>query len=100
MQRAFDSVAGLHSGLVATKVDIQQDGKRIELIWPNKHVTTFDADWMYERRLPEEVEQQAAKVLSFCLINKEYCLRTGADLGGRVLGVYTPLKRVKCPFLS
>lgn len=63
LQRTFDSVAELHSGLIATKVDKHEDGKQIKLIWPNKHVTIFDADWLYERRLPEANEQHAEKVM-------------------------------------
>ncbi|XP_031551001.1 uncharacterized protein LOC116288368 [Actinia tenebrosa] len=61
MQRAFDSVKGLHSGLIATKVDIHEEGKQIKLIWPNKHVTVFDSDWLYERRLPEENQKHDEK---------------------------------------
>lgn len=61
-QRAFDSVAGLSSNLVASKVDVGMNGKQITLTWPNSHVTSFDSDWLFERRLPEAVEQQTKMV--------------------------------------
>jgi len=62
-QRAFDSVAGLTTDLVANEAKVEMDGKQITLIWPNNHISTFDSDWLFARRLPEEQEMQQEKMV-------------------------------------
>ncbi|EDO36770.1 predicted protein [Nematostella vectensis] len=58
LQRALDPVRELDPSLVASKAELSHDRKQITLTWPNGHVSCFDCDWLFERRLPDSNGQQ------------------------------------------
>ena len=59
MQRSFDVVADVDLDVVADDVEVLQNGEQVSVVWPDKHVSVYNSEWLHKRRLPEEEETGA-----------------------------------------
>ena len=78
-QHLLDTVREVDLNIIPDKVEINNDGTELSITWPNGHVSLFDSDWLFEKRLLDESKPPA----------KDSTKVTTRDLG-RV--VQTPIK--------
>ena len=78
-QHLLDIVREVDLNIIPDKVEINNDGTELSITWPNGHVSLFDSDWLFEKRLLDESKLPA----------KDSTKVTTRDLG-RV--IQTPIK--------
>ena len=55
-QRRFDTVDNLDLNILPEKLEVTQNGQELIIIWPDGHVSAFDSEWLYSRKLTENVD--------------------------------------------
>lgn len=55
-QRLVDVVRDVDINVKPTKVELSEDKTNLSITWPDGHVTMLDADFLFKKRLPSEVE--------------------------------------------
>ena len=55
-QRIVDVVRDVDINIKPTKVELSEDKANLSITWPDGHVTVLDADFLFKKRLPSEVE--------------------------------------------
>ena len=59
-QRLFDTFNQVELDVQPSKVEVSPDGKKMAIIWPDDHVSEFDSEFLFEKRLPETAEETTA----------------------------------------
>ena len=55
-QRLLDVVRDVDINIKPDKVEMSDDGTKLSVAWPDGHVSLLDSDWLFERRLVDEVK--------------------------------------------
>ena len=55
-QRIVDVVRDVDINIKPTKVELSEDKANLSITWRDGHVTVLDADFLFKKRLPSEVE--------------------------------------------
>ena len=58
-QHLLDTVREVDLSIIPDKVEINNDGTELSITWPNGHVSLFDCDWLFEKRLLDESKPPA-----------------------------------------
>ena len=58
-QHLLDTVREVDLNIIPDKVEINNDGTELSITWPNGHVSLFDSDWLFEKRLLDESKPRA-----------------------------------------
>ena len=53
IQRAFDLVDFAEIDVQVEEASVSQDGLHLSIIWPDKHESVFESDWLRKRCMPE-----------------------------------------------
>ena len=80
-RRAIDTVGEADIDLEAEKVEVLPNGAQISIVWPDKHVSVFEADWLRERSLPEKMDCPSERKN---IVKKGVELWDGARLQGKI----------------
>ena len=62
LQRSFDTVGKLEPSILPQQYEVTSDGKEIAITWPDGHVSVFDSDWLYSRRLSDGKERPSSEI--------------------------------------
>lgn len=57
LERLSDTVKDVPLDIRATNVEVSDDGGKLQLKWPDDHVTEFESDWLHGKRLLEKNER-------------------------------------------
>ncbi|XP_015751153.1 PREDICTED: gamma-butyrobetaine dioxygenase-like [Acropora digitifera] len=55
-QRLLDVVRDVDINIKPDKVEMSDDGAKLSVAWPDGHVSLLDSDWLFEKRLADEVK--------------------------------------------
>ncbi|XP_031569690.1 gamma-butyrobetaine dioxygenase-like [Actinia tenebrosa] len=52
-QRKLDIVGQIDLNIQAKSVEVTQDGQKVQISWPDNHVSEFDSRWLHQNKLKE-----------------------------------------------
>jgi DUF971 family protein len=56
-QRLCDILKITQTDFTTSMVSVTQDGDKLQIQWPDGHVSEFDSNWLRERLIPENIDE-------------------------------------------
>lgn len=64
LQRKFDLVGQVDLDIKAKSVNISEDGHKVQIKWPDDHVSEFDSSWLQQNKLKEKEDGDDTKEIA------------------------------------
>lgn len=64
LQRKLDTVGQIDLEIKAKSVNFSEDAQKVQINWPDNHVSEFDSSWLHQNKLKEKEERDETKQIA------------------------------------